>query len=186
MQQFTRQIQKAEIEVKRLRREFERYFAGAVDLPPKQLEEQIEREIRRLRSQAKSSAQQFQTGALEASFGSYRELYSRRIREQEEGRSHRRATADDAPAPDPRSGILVRDEVSEDAVQALYRDLYGHAEAPAVGQDQFRRYLRDQTQQIRERTGCAGIVFRLEDSGGKPRLKARPVQRKDGAKRDDG
>lgn len=175
MQQFTRQIQKAEIEVKRLRREFERYFAGAVDLPPKQLEAQVEQEIRRLRSSAKSSAQQFRTGALEASFGSYRELYSRRIREQEEGRSRRPAVPEE-PRHDPRSGILVRDDVPEDAVQALYRDLYGRVDAPAVGQDQFRRYLRDQAHKIRERTGCAGIVFRLEDADGKPRLKARPVK----------
>ena len=175
MQQFTQQIQKTEIEVKRLRREFERYFAGAIDLPPKQLEAQIEKEIRRLRSRAKSSAHRFQTGALEASFGSYRELYNRRVREQEEGRVQRRA-APEEPRHDTRSGILVRDDVPEAAVQALYRDLYGRSDAPAVGQEQFRNYLRAQADQIRERTGCAGIVFRLEDSGGKPRLKARPVK----------
>lgn len=177
MQQFTRQIQKAEIEVKRLRREFERYFAGALDLPPKQLEAKVEQQIKRLRAQAKSPAHQFQTGALEASFGSYRELYNRRVRDQEEGRVQRR-TRTEVPLPDPRAGILVRDELPENAVQALYRELYGRVEAPAVGQDQFRKYLHDQAERIRERTGCTGIVFRLEESDGKPRLKARPLKRR--------
>lgn len=172
----TREIEQTELAIARLRREFEKYFSGANDLPPHELETKVLAQISRLRTGVRNASDQFRVNSLEARFSSYRELYRRRLREAEEGRNRRAAKARPTEAPDPRSGVRIEGEITEQAALSLYRGLYGHEDAPAVGLPQFRRYLEQQVSRIRQRTGCDGIVFRLAEDNGKQRLKAKPLR----------
>lgn len=172
----TKEIDRTEVAIRLLRIEFEKYFSGANDLPPNELEARVLSDIKRLRASAKGAADQFRINALEARFSSYREMYRRRLRDVEEGRNQRPTKQPSIDLPDANSGVRVEGAISEQATLSLYRGLYGHSDAPAVGLPQFRSYLEQQVAQIRQRTGCDGIVFRLADDNGKQRLKAKPIR----------
>jgi hypothetical protein len=156
--------------------EFEKFLAGALQLPPDATKALIVHDLRELRSSpARSPADQFRFSALEARFNSYGELNNRRLREREEGRTARHAPA--APrALDPVEGIVVTDRLEADAIGSLYDALSRtQSGAPAMALDQFRTYLSRQIEAIRLKTGCEAVQFRLASEDGKLKLKAKPV-----------
>lgn len=156
--------------------EFEKFFAGSRATPPEDLREHIRAALRRLRSDpANQLAENFRIGQLEARFNSFSELYNRRVREHEEGRSAVRPPPP-AAEPDPLRGVVVAGAVGADAARALYDALSRDPDAARrFDYDGFRRYLERQTAAIRDKTGCAGVRFRLATEGGRLKLKAKPI-----------
>jgi hypothetical protein len=74
-------------DVRQLRVDFERFFSGALPLPPEELRHRIQVQLRQLRNlSAMTAVDRFRLGDLEARHISYNELFSRRLREREEGR----------------------------------------------------------------------------------------------------
>lgn len=164
--------------IQQLRIEFERFFNGALTVPPEELRNRILVQLRQLRNTNLTAAvDNFRLGDLEARFNTYNELFNRRLREREEGRhAGRVAAAPEAPRFDVLSGIVVADAVEPAAAEALYAGLAkGSAEAPRFDLDSFQTYIERQAAAIRARTGCAQVQFRLAEEDGKLKLKARPV-----------
>ncbi len=171
------QIDLVQVQIRLLRREFERYFAGANDLPPREMEMKVLAQINSLKIGVRSAADRFRVSTLEASFSSYREMYGRKVRDLEEGRIQKTTRRPSSPVlPDVFEGVRVKDSVSPEAALSLYRALYSHSDAPPVGLQQFQRYLGQQLSRIRDQTGCEGVVFRLTETDGKRRLKAKPIR----------
>ena len=167
--------------ISKLRVEYERYFNGALDLPPTEVQEQLARQIRDTRSRMKGSVDQFRMNSVEARFNSFCEMFNRRVRNLEEGRSKvKRSKLNNRPRHDTDSGILVSDRIDDAAAAALYQGLYtGSAKSNKVDLDKFRGYLNQQASKLRQKTGCTQVQFRLANEGGKLKLKAKPVGKKD-------
>ncbi len=164
--------------IQQLRIDFERFFNGALPVPPEELRNRIVVQLRQLRNANLTAAvDNFRLSDLEARFNTYSELFNRRLREREEGRSMSHAAADlAAPRYDVEKGILVADAVEPAAAAALYSGLAeGAGEAPRFDLHSFQTYIERQAAAIRARTGCAQVQFRLADEDGKLKLKARPV-----------
>lgn len=164
--------------VRQMRIEYEKFFNGARDVPPEDLREQIQGEIRALRnSNLNSVAENFRLAQVEARFNSFGELYGRRLRQAEEGRGpllvpgQRRAQRFD-----PHRGVEVGDDLDPAAVEALYQGLSrGPGQGPRFDLESFRDYLGKQVGALRARTGCARVRFRLEEEGDRLKLKAKPL-----------
>ena len=95
-------LQRCEELVEQFRIDIERFWNGALPIPPEELKAKIQREMRDLRGVSLLGAlDQFRLGTLEGRFNSLSELYGRRLREREEGRGAvvPRAAAPAAPAP---------------------------------------------------------------------------------------
>ncbi len=169
-------IDQLERMVRDLRIEYERFFNGALDLPPEALRTEIQVELRRLRNaNLKGVEDNFRLSNLEAKLNSLNELSGRRIRAQEEGRG----TAV-RPEPrvrhDPQRGVVMDDTSSPGAVEALYQRLHQAAgNRPRFDLESFRSYLDRQLGAIREKTGARRVVFRIAEEQGKMKLKARPL-----------
>jgi hypothetical protein len=74
-------------EIRQLRVDFERFFSGALLIPPDELRRRVQARLRQLRSlNSMSAVDRFRLGDLEARHNSYDELYTRRLRDREEGR----------------------------------------------------------------------------------------------------
>lgn len=176
-QSYEQEIDRLARDIKNLRIEYERFFSGAIVIPPDSLRDKIQAEFRRLRNAQTSSAEQFRLGSLEARYNSYGELYQRRQREREEGRSRRRMP-DGVERPDPRQGVVVGSSVDSEAVDVLYRGLHrGSGAGPRFDSHSFQAYLEKQTAAIRKKTGARHVQFRLVEEEGKMKLKAKPVQK---------
>jgi len=191
-------------EIRQLRVDFERFFSGALLIPPDELRRRVQARLRQLRSlNSMSAVDRFRLGDLEARHNSYDELFTRRLRDREEGRlragqpptpltpppprpsspgGHGPSDLGALGAPgDPGTGIVVGADPDPRAVAALYEQVTaagapgGGAEGPRFDLASFGSYLQRQAAAIRAKTGCAEVQFRLAAEDGKLRLKARPL-----------
>jgi hypothetical protein len=164
-----------------LRIEFERFFNGALAVAPLELRDQFARQLRLVRERPGLSAvDRFRLGQLEARFNTFGEISNRRLRDREEGRG-REARIVNLPPPepkhfDPATGIVLGDQPSSEAVEALYRAVARSQGAVQFDLGSFRRYLTKQADAIREKTGCREVQFRLVEEEGQTKLRARPVR----------
>jgi hypothetical protein len=165
--------------IQQLKVEFNRFFAGDLAQPPTAMRDEIEAEMRRLRSiNMRRSVDGFRFGALEAQMSSYGEMFSRRLRSLEEGKQAPRQQArQPSRKHDVDAGVVVSAHCEEDAVEALLQGLVERSPrgTPAMDIDTFRGYLQRQISQIRDKTGCELVQFRVVTDEGKVKLKAKPV-----------
>ena len=174
-------LERLSSDLKTLRVDYERFFSGALPTPPEDLRQRINQELRELRgANLPGVAENFRLGSLEAQFNSYHEVYGRRLRDAEEGRSIRkREPAPPAARYDPRAGIALGPGLetgAREAVEALFRGLYQQSgRPPAADLETFHAYLVQQLATIRQRTGCTEVQFRVATEDGKLKLKAKPL-----------
>jgi len=171
--QIEKEIQQLQRLVEQFRIDAQRFLAGDLPLPPEELREKIQNELRRLRnSNLHGAANSFRIGSLEARLQSHAQLLGRRIRAQEMGEGNRQA-AKEPPRPDPVKGVVVGKAIERTAAEALYSGLH-HTK---MDFDKFRTYLDRQAAAIRAKTGCEEIQFRVAVQEGKLKLKAKPIRR---------
>ena len=165
-------------DIRQLQIDFERFFNGGLPLPPEELRNRIQTQLRNLRNTNITAAvDNFRLNDLEARYNSYNEMYNRRLRDVEEGRGrHRVVAVVERSRFDPRGGIVFGSEIDAEAAEALYHGLVaGPGDGPKFDLDSFQTYLRRQTEAIRQKTGCDEVQFRVAEEDGKLKLKARPV-----------
>lgn len=171
-------IERLESAIRDLHVEYEKFFNGARETPPSEMAEAVRGEIRFLRSaNLRAVADNWRLAQAEARFASYSELHNRRLRQREEGRGPRAASAiERRPTHDPRQGVVVADRVDPEAAEALYAGLArASAGGPGFDLDRFQAYLEKQVETIRAKTGCRQVRFRLEPDGDRLKLKAKPL-----------
>lgn len=171
MDQLERQIQQ-------LRIDYERFFNGALPIPPLELQQRIQGRLRELRnSNLQGVADNFRLSSLEARFNAYHELYGRRLREREEG--HGVGAVPQIQEEDwaaAGESLLVKGGVDPAAAQQLYESLCRESpKPPGFDLESFRSYLERQAVSLRRRTGCSAVEFRLAREGEEVKLRVRPV-----------
>lgn len=165
-------------QIRQLQVDFERFFSGALQLPPDELRGRIQAQLRGLRNTTfRAAADNFRLADLESRFNTYNELFNRRLREAEEGRrgTHRPA-APELPRIDVERGVVVGLTAAPEVVEALYAGLAaGPQDGPRFDLASFETYLARQAAAIRAKTGCDAVQFRITEEDGKKKLKARPI-----------
>lgn len=166
--------------IQQLKVQYNRFFAGDLPQPPTAMLDEIEGEMRRLRAiNMRRSVDAFRFSALEAQLHSYSEMFARRVRANEEGKVAPRRPSHPDMTPirhDPDAGIVVTPRLEGDAVEALFAGLVQrNGKSPTMDLDTFRNYLQRQVAQIRDKTGCEAVQFRVATEEGKVKLKAKPV-----------
>jgi hypothetical protein len=164
--------------IQQLRIDFERFFNGALPIPPEEQRGRVQARLKRLRNANLSSAvDSFRLGDLEARFNTWNELFNRRVREREEGhRPPPRVVLAAERRFDPSAGVVFGDRIEPAAAEALYQGLAsGPGSSPKFDLDSFQSYLAKQVAAIRQKTGCEQVHFRLAEEDGRLKLKARPM-----------
>lgn len=164
-------------DLRQLQVDYERFFNGALPLPPEELRNAVQAQLKALRNaNITSASDNFRLGDLEARYNTYNELFNRRLREREEGPRGSRPALPPPPRHfDVERGIVVAGGVEPEAAEALYQGLAAGGEAGRFDLGTFHSYLERQAAAIRAKTGCEGVQFRLAREDGKLKLKARPI-----------
>jgi len=142
-------------------------------------------------------ASRFRFNTLLGRYNQYRELWSRRAREREEGPTdfRRRSAALAAPAAEPESKQLeqrgvtsgrpdtyvrVTESLDTEALRELHAEItraqnaLGKGNAPTL--EQLSSMVTRQIESLRARHGVATVDFRVETLDGKVKLKAKPIR----------
>lgn len=169
-------IDRVEDDVRLLRIEYEKFFNGALEVPPEEMRQRVAAELRRLRlgGGAKSVADDFRLASVEAQFNAYAERFGRRLRQREEGRQEITRPAP-AARDDDRPVVVGGGEVTADAAEKLYQRLARGGNAPRFDLETFRLYLSRQLTTIQAKTGRAAVEFRIAEEDGQMKLRARAV-----------
>jgi hypothetical protein len=189
--------------IRQLQIEWEKFFGGVEKKPPNELRSRVEGLLRRYASgEIRNNAERFRYQNLVARYGTFSELWTKRLRAIEEGRpmglhgrfaeaalaaapphSHVPDHAPHAlPQPPPRTGeVRVQSpERDAEAVRSLFsrfleaRQKLG--EAGGVKFESFQKLIAQQATRILTEKGATAVDFRLETKDGKVSLKARPVR----------
>jgi hypothetical protein len=157
-----------EHDIHQLRVEFMRYFAGDRERPPLDERDELTARVRQMTAAPKASTvEQFRLASLTSRLRSYNQLFERRLRR------HQARAASGASVSE---GVLAGPERGNKAVRRLFRELYSDDDTSTT-MPQFQEFLERKVSEIRSRTGCSSVQFRVIEQGGKRALKAKPLGR---------
>jgi hypothetical protein len=187
-------LDRIDVMTRQLQVKWELFFNGAEKKPPSELQTQLETLIKRINNtEIRNNGDRFRFQGLSARYTTFNELWQKKLRAREEGRTYgmHGLRAEKMPAPRPALNVSFGPEAQQEfrvadarrdtsAVRALYeryveeRRRVGEAQAPAF--EAFQALIGKQADKIRSEKGAQAVDFRLETRDGKVSLKARVVK----------
>ena len=181
--------------IKKLKVHYDLFFAGARKLPPIEDRKRLEALIHELAGQKwRDNARRFRFNTLLGRFNQFRELWSRKMREREEGpiEFRKRKQAMDEPSPPPReapparrvtssagdSYVTVTPSAPGEAIRQLHEQIAAAQQQlgkQGLTLEQVSSMVEKQAEALRQRYGVSQIAFRVDTTDGKVKLKAKPV-----------
>jgi hypothetical protein len=191
-------LNQLEVMLRQLQIEWEKFFGRVEKKPPHELKAKVEGIIRRYAyEEMRNNNERFRYQSMAARYASFSELWNKRLRAFEEGRTvgfHGHLPLPTAAAPSPAAAgparaassagageIRVRNpDKDESAVRALYDQfLQARQQAGEKGTvkfDSFQKLIGQQASRIMADKGAQAVDFRLETKEGKVSLKAKVVK----------
>lgn len=179
----------------RLKAQYDLFFMGARKLPPMEDRRRLDARIHEMaKEKFRENGRRFRFNTIVSRYNQLKELWTRRMREREEGPTdyRRRAAAlaaEPAPPPPPELRETSRSPGSyvkvsgnghdTDAIRELYDRVVEANRALGVdtrmSMEQLTAVVSQQAQAIRDRYQAPAIAFRIDTSEGKVKLRAKPV-----------
>jgi hypothetical protein len=179
--------------IRRLKVQYDIFFAGGSNRPPTELKEQIDRLIKRFaNAPIRKYSHRFHFNSLVARYNSLSELWNKQVRAKEEGRDRSvPGTLDSDAASRPVNGAKSRSSqlrcvvrISDpDAQTEGLRQLFDQYAAarreldgapPRLSLSSFINQLSKQVNSLRSSSGCRTVEFRII-KGSSVSIKARPA-----------
>lgn len=186
--------------LRKLKIQYDLFFAGVRKLPPTEDRRRLENLVRDLgKSRMRDNASRFRYNTLLGRYNQFQELWQRQMREREEGpmdyrrRAQALAQAGGAETegrdPQASAGRAVTNDGSEpyvrvtatsteDAAKALYAKISEAQKTLGKGGlslGQVEQIVRSQTEMMQSRYAVKEVGFRVEIVDGKVKLKAKPL-----------
>lgn len=175
-------LERLESGIRQLKVQYDMFFAGAVPKQPHELRAELERIIKRYsHAPIRKYAVRFHFNSLVSRFNSMSELWSKTLRNLEEGDRPAPAVADrhardESVVATCHVGDPVREREHLKALHAKFVDARrrsGDGEA-SVSFESFVKGIASQAGKLREKAGCEKIELRVVIKDRKVQLKARP------------
>ena len=184
-------IEQLEAGIKRLKVQYDMFFAGASQRPPYELRRQVEQLIRTFSNASiRKYHHRFQLNTLIGRYNALSELWGKQLRSNEEGGRAAAAAAAAAgtPAAHARPGKdgeqvcfsvrVTNPEAEPQAMRALYESYLEARNSnasgrPAIKLESFVQQIARQASNLKETSGCPSIEFRILRKGSTVSLKAR-------------
>jgi hypothetical protein len=181
MAEIEEDINRLELGIRQLRIQYEMFFAGGMKREPTILRNNINKLVKRYNEVAiPKVAQRFRFSALVSRYNIFLELWSKRLRDMEEGDRTSRAEIQQT-----QENVVARCRLNDrEADQRVLRKLHAQflaarrreqkGAAKEISFERFARGVAAQTEQLRARAGCEEVELRLVVGDGDVQIKARP------------
>jgi len=169
-------------DIRRLKIEYEVYFNGGSDRPPRDLVHRVENLIKRYTGDQSDLkfGQRYKLNSLAQKYAVQSQLWKRRLMEKEEGRGQfaQQKRGLEALTAEKAVCVVCSDPAGEpEKVDRIFKALVSAQRK--VGQKvedvdaaRFRKYICDKTQQIKASLGCDKVRFSVSVENGKVKFKA--------------
>lgn len=189
-------IAQLETLLRQLEKEWDQFFCGAIRREPSGTENAVLAIVRAYAGKPfQNSSIGFKYMSLVARYNSFRTVWSRRLREREEGRALGTVVArpvgppprDEPPKPgktaaDPRV-YLTSDPRHEQRRMEQFLDIYRRLRAECGESTEkltaagFQKALADKVEKIKREQGCDAVLIRVVADQGRTRIVAKPFRR---------
>jgi hypothetical protein len=184
-------LSQIEKDIRTLKVEYEQFFGGGRKRPPTETQWRVEMLVKRYsdRGADMNYAQRFRYTNIAQTFAKYCEIWRKKIKEREEGTTHRHfgaaakaieAERAKAEAPGVSAFAMIFSDPDHEAakIEQLYRKL---VEArTATGEkggtpnfDEFSKFVREKTHQLRSKKAASQVEYTVSVEAGRVKLKAR-------------
>ncbi len=155
--------------LRRLKVEYDIFFNGNRKRAPEDLKARLEKLVKKLSQTTNMTySERFQFNTLVARFSLYRDVWRRMTTKQELGiEKEAQPTAKGLPGNEGVFRVCIEDpESQEERIRELYNALIRlnarqAKETPQISFRRFASYIVAQTQNIRQKYNCPGVVFTL-------------------------
>lgn len=194
---FDEQLDLLEEMLRKLKIQYDLFFLGVRKVPPTFERARLDAMVHEMsRVRLRDISARFRFNTILGRYNQFRELWSRRSRERDEGPLdyRRRAAvlaADDSESkpqsePEPVTSrgadtyVRVTESLQSDALNALHAEVaraqsaLGKGNAPTI--EQLSSMVTKQVASLRDRYGVVSVDFRVETVDGKVKLKAKPIR----------
>lgn len=166
-------LDRIEADLADLKRQYDLFFQGVRRSEPQEERRILEWMVRRLaQRKLPNTSDQFRFSGLQSRFYSYSNLWTRMVRDLEEGRLERDARGNLVRTKDTREEPVTPDHL--DQVIELLRSARQECGIPTEEKDiaSLRETLRSRAAEIAGKSGGRRIEFRVVIEEGKPKVKA--------------
>jgi hypothetical protein len=191
------ELDKLEEDIRKVKNKYDQFFSGIAKVPPIQERRNIEIYIYELgKLKMRDNARRFRYNTLLSRYNQFREMWSRKMREREEGPLdfRRRQAAMNAPAPNPPAAappprvtspkpdpyVKVSPGSNGEELLRLYDEIQKEhlklGRLPTITIEQLEQMVQKQSEVVRSRYKVNSVAFRVETVDGKVKLKAKPMQ----------
>ena len=191
------ELDKLEEDIRKLKNKYDQFFSGIAKVPPIQERRNIEIYIYELgKLKMRDNARRFRYNTLLSRYNQFREMWSRKMREREEGPLdfRRRQAAMNAPAPPqppaappprvtsskPDPYVKVSPGSNGEELRRLFDEIQKEhlkmGRLPTITIEQLGQMVQKQSEVVRSRYKVNSVAFRVETVDGKVKLKAKPMQ----------
>jgi hypothetical protein len=183
-------LDKIEESTFRLQKDWDKFFSGLDKKAPHEARQRLDRLVRKyVGAEIPNNADRFRFQSLAARYNTLSDLWNRRLRAIEEGRS----IAGYRPTMKPVSEVsvekpppVIKSEVristlreDEDGVSRLYDQFQAARKStgePGLKLDAFRKLIAQHRVRLLEEKDAVAVDFRISSEGGKVSLKAKPIR----------
>jgi hypothetical protein len=170
---LSEQLAMVEGALQKLIRDWERFFAGDLRVPPHGERERLARRLRLLAEDHEGSrAERFRLEQLQHRFMTYAANWERMLREQEEGRGRSVAALRAASSPNGPAASSVDEATDVDLYDRYVSAKREHGAEVAVDREAFEAQIERQRSKLRDKLG-RDVEFDVVVEDGKVRLAAR-------------
>jgi len=192
------ELDKLEEDIRKLKNKYDQFFAGIQKMPPQHDRRNVEIYIYELgKLKIRDNARRFRYNTLLSRYNQFREMWSRKMREREEGpldfRRRQAAMSESdftpppppspedrvtSPRPDPY--VKVAPGTNGEEVRRLYDEIEREhlklGKLPPITIEQLGQMVQKQSEVVRSKYHVNSVAFRVETVDGKVKLKAKPSQ----------
>jgi len=194
------ELDKLEEDIRKLKNKYDQFFTGITKMAPLQDRRNIEVYIYELGKQKmRDNTRRFRFNTLLTRYNQFREMWSRKMREREEGPMEFRrrqavfsgdgaAALPPPPPPEPQRVTSARPDPyvkvakgsNGEAVRKLYDEIEREhlklGKLPPITIEQLGQMVQKQSEAVRSRYHVDNVAFRVETEDGRVKLKAKPLQ----------
>jgi len=176
------ELLKLEDDIRRLKIEYEVYFNGGAERPPRDLVYRVETIIKRFTSDQSelNFGQRYKLNALAQKYAVQNALWKRKLMEKEEGRgqfAQQRRELEALTSDQTVRVVCVNPAAEPEKVDQIFQAmLAAHRKtgqrADTLDPARFQKYIGDKTRQIKAALGCEKVEFSVTVEDGKVKFRA--------------
>ena len=167
--------------IRALKIEWDLFFTGNRRVPPTKEQGELDQFVKTMKNTSiQDNGLRFKFQSVHSNFIAMSELWSKRLRQQEEGKIRVKPVRQTLMAAPPAQGVVISNPNGQQSrIKSLFKDFLTLSNPETVKDLNFQTFavkISQQVEAIMRKTGCGEVQLSVRMEDGKVKLKAKPLK----------